>query len=99
MDVTGVQTMDAEVDILPHLRLQIALKHPNVEDCWSEGYECSQEDGLDESSNPYKDGSIENEQWREGWWAGFYGEEPLYEVSVAPQEAPEVQVRQSPQKK
>ena len=35
---------------------------------------------MAEDANPFAVNSNESEQWLEGWWAGFYGEEPIYEL-------------------
>ena len=66
--------------LLPHIKLRFNIEHPSFEECYTYGYECSLAE-LDEAENPYSEGSFEHEQWREGWWAGFYGETPLFEGS------------------
>lgn len=72
-------------DILPSLRLQLNVAKPNLEDVWTEGYEVSMSGGHEES-NPYEINSTEHEHWSQGWWAGFYGEEPLYQnESIQPE--------------
>lgn len=65
--------------ILPHVQLRFNLEHPTLEECYAYGYECGRSD-MSEQENPFKDNSIDSEQWLEGWWAGFYGEAPLYEL-------------------
>lgn len=64
--------------ILPHIKFQFDLKHPTLEECYIFGYECALAN-LEEESNPYDLTSKEGEQWAEGWWAAFYGEEPLFD--------------------
>lgn len=66
--------------VLPDLLLRFNIDHPNLEDCYALGYECAEQE-LDETTNPFKPDTIEAEQWQEGWWAGFYGEAPLFEWS------------------
>lgn len=65
--------------LLPHIKLRFNIEHPNFEECYAYGYECAVAD-IKEEENPYRLGSKEGEQWLEGWWAGFYGEKPLYEL-------------------
>lgn len=72
--------------LLPHIKLRLNIDHPSYEECYAYGYECALAE-LDEESNPYREGSDECEHWLEGWWAGFYGEEPLYRLTEI-QEAP-----------
>ena len=66
--------------LLPHIKLRFNIEHPSFEDCYAYGYECARAD-INEEANPYHLGSNESEQWLEGWWAGFYGEKPLYELA------------------
>ena len=65
--------------LLPHIKLRFNIEHPSFEECYAFGYECALAE-VSEESNPYSSGSKENEQWVDGWWAGFYGEKPLYEL-------------------
>lgn len=65
--------------LLPDLRLRLNIEHPSLEDCYSYGYECAAAE-INEEENPYQIGSRESNQWLEGWWAGFYGEKPLYDL-------------------
>lgn len=69
--------MNTEQQILPHVRLQFHIQHPSLDDCWSEGYEYASTN-MPEGDNPYKAGTSEHEYWQQGWWAGFYGEQPLF---------------------
>ncbi len=66
--------------IQAHLKLHIEHQFPNLEDCYSEGYENSL-NSIGEEQNPYTPGTTEHQQYSDGWWAGFYGEEPLYGTS------------------
>ncbi len=72
--------MNNTTEILADLRLRFNIEHPSFEDCYAYGYECALTD-IREEENPFRIGSKESEQWREGWWAGFYGEIPLYELA------------------
>jgi hypothetical protein len=67
--------------LIPHLRLQFNIEHPSLEDCYSFGYESALSD-IEEMKNPFKQDTCEYEQWQEGWWDGFYGEKPLYEIEA-----------------
>jgi len=66
--------------LLADIKLRFNIDHPNFEECYAYGYECARAE-LGEEENPFALTSKESEQWLEGWWAGFYGEEPLYELS------------------
>ncbi len=68
--------------ILPHVRLKFNIEHPTYEECYAFGYECAKAD-LDETENPYPATSKEAEEWAEGWWAGFYNEQPLFTLESA----------------
>lgn len=48
-----------------------------LESCWMEGYYYASI-GHDESKNPFKHNTIEHKYYSDGWWAGFYNEEPLF---------------------
>lgn len=69
--------MNDMTTLLPHIKLRFNIEHPSFEECYAYGYECATAEGTEEA-NPYRIGSKESDQWLEGWWAGFYGEEPLY---------------------
>ena len=69
-------------DILPYLRLKLNVEHPDLEDCWREGYDSALK-GISSDSNPFKPHSREYEYWEEGWWAGLYEEVPLFESDVS----------------
>lgn len=49
----------------------------DLEKCWMAGYEAAHQDKA-ESNNPFRLRSKEAHFWREGWWAGFYGEAALF---------------------
>lgn len=70
--------MSGHAELLPHIKFQFDLKHPTLEECYIFGYECALAN-IEEEANPYEATSKEGEQWVEGWWAGFYGEEPLFD--------------------
>lgn len=63
--------------LVPHLRLQLNLKHPDLEECYLFGFESARE-GLEESENPFPSQSKENFYWQEGYWDGYYDEKPLF---------------------
>lgn len=69
--------MDDIMRVLPDIQLQFNIDHPSIEESYGYGYECATAD-LGEEANPYKLGTIESDHWIEGWWAGFYGEEPSF---------------------
>lgn len=71
--------------ILPHVRLKFNVDHPSYEDCYLFGYQCAQSD-MGEDENPFAQNTAEAEQWVEGWWAGFYGEEPLFSLDKMEEE-------------
>ena len=66
--------------LLPHIKLRFNIEHPSFEECYAYGYECALAE-INEEENPYCLSSKESEQWLEGWWAGFYGEKPMYDVA------------------
>ncbi len=80
--------MSQDNDILACSRLQLHLDKPDFEEVWLHGYE-SAFSNEDESVNPYHLGTREYQQWQDGWWAGFYEEDPLF--SLAGEVYPEVQ--------
>lgn len=67
-------------ELLPHVKLRFNIDHPSVEECYAHGYEAAHLDIMEEE-NPFREGTIEHEHWMEGWWAGFYGEKPLFEIA------------------
>lgn len=66
--------------LLPDIQLRFNIEHPSFEECYAFGYECGSAE-ISEEDNPFNVDSKESDQWLEGWWAGFYGEEPLYDLS------------------
>lgn len=64
--------------LLAHIRLRFNLDHPSVEECYLAGYE-SGFLGSREEDHPFSTGSQEAKWWLEGWWAGMYEEEPLFD--------------------
>lgn len=72
-------TTASQPHALPYVRLLFEASHPNLEECWLDGYRMAHAE-ISEDDNPYPKDSLEYHQWSDGWWAGFYGEEPLYEV-------------------
>ena len=72
--------MNDTTALLPHIKLRFNIEHPNYEECYLFGYECALAD-VSEEDNPFRQGSREAEQWLEGWWAGIYGEEPLFDMT------------------
>ncbi len=71
--------MDDINTLLPDIQLRFNIEHPSFEECYAHGYDCALAE-MSETGNPFLSGSRESEQWSEGWWAGFYGEEPLFVV-------------------
>lgn len=65
--------------LIPDLRLKFHIENPSLEECYAYGYESALAD-IEEHDNPYQEGSCEHEHWSEGWWAGFYNEQPLFTV-------------------
>lgn len=65
--------------LLPHVKFQFDVEHPTLEECYQYGYECARAN-INEEENPYLMTSKESEHWVEGWWAGFYGETPLFDL-------------------
>jgi hypothetical protein len=73
--------------LLPDIRLDFNINHPNLEECYLDGYVSAQSE-LSENENPFHRNSVEARHWIEGWWAGFYGEEPLYDLTKLVAEEP-----------
>ncbi len=69
--------MTNEKELLPYLRMMMAAKLSSTEEEWLGGYECGSLEG-EETSNPYSENSQAYMNWSDGWWAGFYHEEPLF---------------------
>ena len=71
--------------VIPDLKLKFNIEHPNLDECYLYGYECARAE-VEETENPFTEGSSEYYQWSEGWWDGFYGEEPLFAYDQLPEE-------------
>ena len=69
--------MSTQQEVLSHIRLQVNSQAADLGDCWAEGYESAQSN-LTEKDNPYEVSTTEYQNWTEGWWAGFYEEEPIF---------------------
>ncbi|KTD22217.1 transmission trait enhancer LetE [Legionella lansingensis] len=72
--------MNDTTSLLPDIKLRFNIEHPNLEECYAYGYECALAE-IGEEANPYREGTQEYEHWIEGWWAGFYGEKPLFDLA------------------
>lgn len=72
--------MSDTAELLSVLKLQLNLKHPNVEESYVYGYEAAVA-GAEELENPFRQNTREYEYWSDGWWAGFYGEEALFSLN------------------
>ncbi len=72
--------MNDTLALLPHIKLRFNIDHPSYEECYIFGYECGVSE-VPEEENPFPAGSPEAEQWLEGWWAGVFGEKPLFNMS------------------
>ncbi len=68
-----------EDELLPYIKLQFNVSNPPLEDCYLEGYEAAHLEQA-EGSNPYELTTMESQYWLDGWWAGFYGEEPCLDL-------------------
>jgi len=77
--------MNDTTALLPDIKLRFNIDHPSYEECYLFGYECAVLE-VAEEENPFRDGSQEAEQWLEGWWAGAYGEVPVFDMSSMEQE-------------
>ncbi len=69
--------MSTTTTLLSMLQLKFNIDHPSVEESYVYGYEAAKA-GVEEDNNPFSPATREGELWAEGWWAGFYGEEPLF---------------------
>lgn len=78
--------MDNTTSVLPHVTLHFNIAHPSFEDCYVYGYECALAE-ITEEENPFQYGTPESEHWSEGWWAGFYGDKPIFELETTSQAA------------
>ena len=69
--------MNELTDVVPDIKFRFHVEHPTLEECYAYGYESALAD-VQEDDNPYAVSSHNNEQWLEGWWAGFYEDQPLF---------------------
>lgn len=74
--------MKTEHILESHYRLIFNVATPSYEEAWLEGYEACQAE-RDDDTNPYAANSREHRYWSDGWWAQFYGEEPLFTLTGA----------------
>lgn len=70
--------------LLSHIRLHFNINYPTLEECYLHGYESALAE-MNEDENPFSANSKEHEEWSEGWWAGFYGEPPLFDLPEYPE--------------
>lgn len=73
--------MNDTTALLSLLKLRLHIEHPSVEESYVFGYEAAAA-GLREEDNPFQQATREYEHWSEGWWAGFYGEPPLFSLET-----------------
>lgn len=81
--------------LMPDVKLRFHIEHPSFEESYSFGYDCAVNE-VAEDENPYPVGSAAHEHWLEGWWAGFYGEEPLFGMTKSPSVAAEDAQEEAP---
>ena len=79
--MSDLKKSDELTALLPHLKFHFHVAHPTLEECYAYGYECALVN-VEEDDNPYRLNSPEREQWIEGWWAGFYQEQPLFSLEA-----------------
>jgi hypothetical protein len=72
-----------EQNALSYAKLKLNVDVPDLDENWLDGYESAQHE-TPEESNPYQVGSAEYQQWNEGWWAGFFNEEKLFDWCDTP---------------
>ncbi len=73
--------MQAETqNTLAEAKLLFEIQHPTYDSVWLEGYDYAVAQG-EEDDNPYEHGSREYQFWADGWWAGCYGEQPLFDLA------------------
>ncbi len=76
--------LELERTALAFSRLNLHVAMPDLDENWLDGYESAQRD-MQEGNNPYHRDSAEHTQWNEGWWAGFYSEDALFNWADAEQ--------------
>ena len=74
--------MNDQMILLEALKLMVDRNSPCFERCYTDGYQSGYE-GISEEENPFVKQSKEHQEWQEGWWDGFYGNSPLFELSKA----------------
>lgn len=77
--------MNDTTTLLSMLKLKLNIEHPSVEESYVYGYEAAKA-GIEEEDNPFTAKTREHAHWSDGWWAGFYGEEPLFSLNASDQE-------------
>jgi hypothetical protein len=80
--------MNDTMELLSHIKLRFNIDHPTFEECYLFGYDCALAE-LEESENPFRQGTQEYDQWQEGWWAGFFGEKPVFAPTKEDEYQPE----------
>ena len=71
--------MNDTTELLSMLKLRLNIEHPSVEESYVYGYDAAVA-GVGEEDNPFQMNTRESEHWSEGWWAGFYGQEPVFSL-------------------
>ena len=82
--------MNDTTSLLSMLKLKLNIEYPSVEESYVYGYEAAKA-GVEEEDNPFTPKTRESEHWSEGWWAGFYGEEPVFSLDLNDQEQETIQ--------
>lgn len=72
--------MNDTTTLLSMLKLKLNIEHPSVEESYVYGFEAAKA-GVAEEENPYAVLTKESEYWADGWWAGFYGQTPLFTLA------------------
>ncbi|MFN7097548.1 MAG: hypothetical protein ACK4PR_08320 [Gammaproteobacteria bacterium] len=67
-----------EQNTLAYTKLKLNMDIPDLDENWLDGYESAQHEHPEEA-NPYQLGTAEYQQWNEGWWAGFFNEEKIFD--------------------
>lgn len=69
-----------DLAVLPAMKLHLNIKYPSLEECYLLGYDCALQNAEEE--NPFKDATLEAEQWQEGWLDAMLGVEPLHKDTL-----------------
>lgn len=64
--------------ILPDVLLDMHMKHPELDECYFDGFSCGQAE-LNTNENPFQADSIESRYWLDGWMDAQLGQEPLFD--------------------